>query len=87
MARILPDREITPLLEKVIIKGSRECVRQNSYELRLGDKVKFDSTGEEMDIPEGYFLEIEPGTSLRLQAMKNLTSNVKPSPCLVRRPT
>jgi len=53
MARIVPDREIAPLLEKVIIRGSSECVRQNSYELRLGDKVKFDSTGEEIDLPPG----------------------------------
>lgn len=56
----------------MIIKGSRECVRQNSYELRLGDKVKFDSTGEEMDIPEGYFLEIEPGDFVTIASYEKL---------------
>jgi hypothetical protein len=61
MARILPDKEIRPLLEKVICGGSPDCVRHNSYELRLGNRVKFDSTGEEAEIREGHFLEIQPG--------------------------
>jgi len=72
MARILPDREIRPLLERVIIGASAECVRSNSYELRLGRKVKFDSTGEETEIPEGHFLEIQPGDFVTVSSLEKL---------------
>jgi deoxycytidine triphosphate deaminase len=72
MARILPDREIAPLIGKVIVRGSQECVRQNSYELRLGDRVKFDSTGEEIGLPEGCFLEIEPGDFVTIASYEKL---------------
>ncbi len=72
MARILPDREIKALLDNVIIGASPECVRANSYELRLGNKVKFDSTGEQLDLPEGFFLEIEPGDFVTIASLEKL---------------
>ncbi len=61
MASVLPDREIKKLLGRAIIGGSEDCIRINSYEVRLGHKARFDSTGEEIEIPDGCFLEIEPG--------------------------
>jgi deoxycytidine triphosphate deaminase len=72
MARILPDREIKPLLEKLILGGAEDCVRSNSYELRLGNKVKFDSTGEEMDLESGHFLEIQPGDFVTVSSSETL---------------
>jgi len=72
MAKILPDREITKLLGICIIDGSPDCVVSNSYELRLGERVKFDSTGEELEIPEGYFLEIEPGDFVTISSLEKL---------------
>ena len=72
MGRILPDKEIRPLLERVIIGASPDCVRHNSYELRLGSEVKFDSTGEEEEIPEGYFLEIQPGDFVTISSWEKL---------------
>jgi deoxycytidine triphosphate deaminase len=61
MASVLPDREIKKLLGRAILGGSDDCIRINSYEVRLGHKARFDSTGEEVEIPDGHFLEIEPG--------------------------
>jgi deoxycytidine triphosphate deaminase len=72
MVRILPDREVKNLLGKVILGGSPECVGPNSYELRLGRDVKFDSTGEEMDIPDGHFLEIQPGDFVTISSSERL---------------
>lgn len=72
MARILPDKEIRPLLKGVIMGGSTDCVRHNSYELRLGNRVKFDSTGEEAEIPEGHFLEIQPGDFVTISSWEKL---------------
>jgi hypothetical protein len=44
MAKVLPDREIALLIGKAIIGGSQDCIRVNSYEVRLGRKALFDST-------------------------------------------
>lgn len=72
MARILPDRELRPLLGKLILGGGEDCVRSNSYELRLGEKVKFDSTGEEMELGSGHFLEIQPGDFVTVSSSETL---------------
>jgi deoxycytidine triphosphate deaminase len=70
MANVLPDREIKTLLGRAIIGGSQECIRVNSYEVRLGHKARFDSTGEQVDIPEGHFLEIEPGDFVAVESLE-----------------
>jgi deoxycytidine triphosphate deaminase len=72
MARILPDREIVLLLNKLILDGSSDCVRSNSYELRLGNRVKFDSTGEEMALGPGQFVEIQPGDFVTISSAEKL---------------
>ncbi len=70
MANVLPDREIKALLAKVILGGSAECIRVNSYEVRLGHKARFDSTGEDVEIPDGNFLEIEPGDFVTVESLE-----------------
>ncbi|MBZ5569895.1 MAG: hypothetical protein LAN64_18855 [Acidobacteriia bacterium] len=72
MARVLPDREIKKLLGSAILGGSEECVRVNSYEIRLGHKARFDSTGEEVEIPDGYYLEIDPGDFVTVESLEKL---------------
>jgi len=72
MPKILPDREIRKLLEKVIIGSSPQSIGPNSYELCLGNKVRFDSTGEELDIPEGHFVEIPPGDFVTISNLEKL---------------
>jgi deoxycytidine triphosphate deaminase len=72
MATVLPDREIKSLLGRAILGGSQECVRVNSYEVRLGHKARFDSTGEEVDIPNEHFLEIEPGEFVSVESLEKL---------------
>ncbi len=52
MANVLPDREIKALIGKAILGGSADCIRVNSYEVRLGHKARFDSTGEEVEVPD-----------------------------------
>lgn len=70
MASVLPDREIKRLLGSVIIDGSEGCIRVNSYEVRLGCRAKFDSTGEELELPNGHFLEVEPGDFVTVQSQE-----------------
>lgn len=72
MARILPDRDILALLGKVILEGVPECVGPSSYEVRLGNLAKFNSTGEEVEIRPGCFLEIEPGELVTVASLEKL---------------
>jgi deoxycytidine triphosphate deaminase len=77
MASVLPDREIKKLLGQVILDGSESCVRINSYEVRLGRTAKFDSTGEEVEIPDGHFLEIEPGDFVTVGSLESFDFSVQ----------
>jgi deoxycytidine triphosphate deaminase len=70
MANVLPDREIKALMGKAILGGSPDCIRVNSYEVRLGHKARFDSTGEQVEIPDGHFLEIEPGDFVSVESLE-----------------
>ena len=72
MASVLPDRDIQRLLGTVIIGGSPERIHVNSYEVRLGNEAKFDSTGETLPIPEGHYLEIEPGDFVTIVSLETL---------------
>lgn len=71
MANVLPDREIKRLLGSAILDGSEGCIRINSYEVRLGHRAKFDSTAEEVNIPTGHFLEIEPGDFVTVESLES----------------
>jgi deoxycytidine triphosphate deaminase len=70
MAKVLPDREIALLIGKAIIGGSQDCIRVNSYEVRLGRKALFDSTGEEVEIAPGSYLEIDPGDLVAVESLE-----------------
>jgi deoxycytidine triphosphate deaminase len=70
MSSVLPDREIKKLLGSAVLGGSEDCIRINSYEVRLGHKARFDSTGEVIEIPDGHFLEIEPGDFVTVESME-----------------
>ncbi|MGH9816712.1 MAG: hypothetical protein ACRD6I_11595 [Candidatus Acidiferrales bacterium] len=72
MAKILADHQIRNLLGSAILNASPDCVRSNSYELRLGKKVRFDSTSEEFDIPDGHFLEIPAGEFITIASLEKL---------------
>jgi deoxycytidine triphosphate deaminase len=76
MANVLPDREIKGLLGSAILDGSESCIRVNSYEVRLGNRAKFDSTGEEVQIPNGHFLEIEPGDFVTIESLEGFDLSV-----------
>jgi deoxycytidine triphosphate deaminase len=77
MASVLPDREIKELLGSVILGGSTDCIRVNSYEVRLGHTAHFDSTGEEVEIPDGSFLEIEPGDFVSVESLEKFDLSEK----------
>src|SRR5947209_11719719 len=77
MARVLPDRELRALLNTVIINGSPDSVRVNSYEVRLGHTACFNSTGEQKKIPEGHYLEIEPGDFVTIESLERFDFSTK----------
>lgn len=60
MARILPDTELEKLIDTVIKNGDEQCIRINSYEMRVGKEVRFMATGERRFLSEGKVLEIAP---------------------------
>jgi len=40
--------------------------------LRLGRKIRFISTGEEKQIPEGYFVKVNSGESVIIASLERL---------------
>lgn len=72
MARVLPDREIEKLLEVCILRSDTECVKSNSYEIRLGTDVRFQSTQEKKQLREGQFLEIDPGDLVIVSSLEKV---------------
>jgi deoxycytidine triphosphate deaminase len=72
MARILSDREIRGLLTDVIKDGDASLLNPNGIELRLGQHVRFLSTGEEMDVPPGHFVRVRPGETVMVASLEYL---------------
>lgn len=72
MARILSDREVKSLLGSVIQGSDPKLLNPNGLELRLGRKIKFISTGEEKEIPEGHFVKVSPGESAIIASLERL---------------
>jgi hypothetical protein len=54
MARILSDKEIKKLFGTVIQGADERFLNPNGIELRLGERIKFISTGEEKAILTGF---------------------------------
>ena len=72
MARILSDKEIKKLFGSVIQGGDERFLNPNGIELRLGERIKFISTGEEKAIPSGHFAKVCPGESVIIASLEKL---------------
>jgi deoxycytidine triphosphate deaminase len=72
MSRILSDREIRKLLGSVIQGADEKLLNPNGIELRLGHRIKFISTGEEKNVPEGHYVRLAPGESAIIGSLERL---------------
>jgi deoxycytidine triphosphate deaminase len=70
MANILPDRDLNLLLEKCIVHSHKDCVKTNTYELRLGDKARFRNSDEVVELKPGEYLEVGPGETVDLTSLE-----------------
>lgn len=52
MATILNDKALKKLIGKVIVDGDTDCLRPNSYILRLGKHGEFMNTGKSFELGE-----------------------------------
>ncbi|HVR09029.1 MAG TPA: hypothetical protein VMW75_13350 [Thermoanaerobaculia bacterium] len=72
MAKILPDREIRPLIGSVLVNGHVERLNPNGIELRLGKRVRFHSTNEERDLAPDCYLKVSPGESVVISSLETI---------------
>jgi deoxycytidine triphosphate deaminase len=72
MATVLSDRDIKRLIGSVIKDAQPSLINPNGIELRLGNRARFISTGEECEIPTGSFLQIRPGESIVFASLESL---------------
>ena len=72
MATVLSDRDIKRLIGSVIKDAQPSLINPNGIELRLGNRARFISTGEECEIPTGSFLQIRPGESIVFASLVSL---------------
>ncbi len=72
MAQILSDRQLARLLNTCILNASAESIKSNSYELRLGNHVRFMSTAEEKEVLQGQFVEIPPGEFVTISSLERI---------------
>ncbi len=69
MAEILNDEEIQKLFGTVIIGGESDCIRPNSYILRLGEEGEMLNSGKEFRLGrESKAIRVRPGHSVGLVA-------------------
>jgi len=73
MAILLNDKEIKRLIGTVIINGDEQCIRPNSYIIRLGSKGEFINSGKEFDLGKiKNGIKIQPGHSVAVSAYETL---------------
>lgn len=72
MARTLPDHEVRNLLGSVIKGADEQLLNPNGIELRLGHSVRFLSTGEMKKIPEGGFIQVQPGETAMIASLERI---------------
>lgn len=73
MARLLNDIELERALDKIIINGSKENIRSNSYVLRLGKYGEFLNTGKEFELGGNKKgIKIPPGHAVAITALETL---------------
>ena len=72
MATLLNDKELESLFEKVIIGADKECLRPNSYILRLGSVGEFTTTNKEFNIKKDKGIILPPGHSVAVTALEKI---------------
>lgn len=74
MPTILNDAELKKLLGTVILGGGEDCIRPNSYIVRLGDQGEFINTGKEftLDDRKKKGIRIPPGHSVGVTAFETI---------------
>jgi deoxycytidine triphosphate deaminase len=70
VAKVLPDREIKKLIGAVLIEADEKFLNPNGIELRLGKHVRFHSTGEDLALSPGMFLQVNPGESVVISSLE-----------------
>ncbi len=73
MATILNDRELKSLFGTVLRNAEEECLRPNSYVLRLGDRGEFINTGKSFDLSRSKKdIQVHPGHLVGVTAFEDL---------------
>lgn len=72
MAEILPDHEIKKLIGSVLIGADEKRINPNGIELRLGEYVHFESTGEDKKLKSGNFLQVSPTENVLISSLEKL---------------
>ncbi|MEE9303433.1 MAG: hypothetical protein V3U84_06575 [Thiotrichaceae bacterium] len=72
MAKILADHDVRKLLGSVLTDAEEKYINPNGMELRLGNHVYFESTGEEKSLGENLFLLVNPGESVIISSLEKL---------------
>lgn len=75
MAILLNDHELKKLLGTVIMDGDEDCLRPNSYIVRLGGQGEFINTGKEFEIDgkgKKKGIKVPPGHSVGVTALETL---------------
>lgn len=74
MAELLSDSDIAKLIGTVIVDGDADCVRPNSYYLRLGAAGEFINTGKDFEIgsKDKKGIRLQPGHSVGVTAHETI---------------
>jgi deoxycytidine triphosphate deaminase len=75
MAVLLNDTELKKLLGTVIIDGDPECIRPNSYVIRLGSQGEFINTGKDYELggkKRKKGIRVQPGHSVGVTAFETI---------------
>jgi deoxycytidine triphosphate deaminase len=72
MARTLADHELRKLLGTVLQNADDKLLNPNGIELRLGQSVRFLSTGEKKMIPEDGFIQVQPGETALIASLEKI---------------
>lgn len=76
MATLLSDADLRKLIGTVIVDGDPECIRPNSYVLRLGAEGEFINTGKDYKLGGGdrrkLGLRVAPGHSVGVTAFETI---------------
>jgi deoxycytidine triphosphate deaminase len=70
VAKILPDREISKLIGRILLNADEALLTPNGIRLRLGEAVRFHSTGEQAKLGRGKFLKVNPGETVVISSLE-----------------